>query len=224
MCNKPPKIPGNDEATWNRLRIIPFESTFTLDAPEDPEEQIRTKTFPMDKYFEQKLPDMAAPFYWILLQYFKKFKKEGLDEPEEITIDTEKYKTENDIFAQFVQEKIQKTRSKKDTLTAASLFVDFKDWYEEFFPQYSKKSLPSMSAFVTEISQRLRSRPIGKKWVGFRIKLDIEDEEDDTIDSVAEGVMSYFSKRGLSGEPVSKRESTREEEDDSSVKFTNEEE
>ena len=68
MCNKPPKIPGNDKATWNRIRVIPFESTFSYDAPTDPEEQRKLKTFPRDDNFDQKLPDMATAFYWVLLQ------------------------------------------------------------------------------------------------------------------------------------------------------------
>ena len=32
ICNNPPKAHG-DKAFWNRLRIIPFESTFCDDAP-----------------------------------------------------------------------------------------------------------------------------------------------------------------------------------------------
>ena len=34
ISNKPPIIPYNDQATWNRIRVIPFESTFCMDAPE----------------------------------------------------------------------------------------------------------------------------------------------------------------------------------------------
>ena len=48
ICNKPPKVPHDDKATWNRIRVIPFEATFSHDAPENYEEQIRTKTFPIE--------------------------------------------------------------------------------------------------------------------------------------------------------------------------------
>ena len=40
ICNKPPKVPHDDQATWNRIRVIPFEATFSHNAPESYEEQI----------------------------------------------------------------------------------------------------------------------------------------------------------------------------------------
>ena len=45
ICNNPPKAHG-DKAFWNRLRIIPFESTFCDDAPITVEEQLQQKKFP----------------------------------------------------------------------------------------------------------------------------------------------------------------------------------
>ena len=63
ICNHLPQIPNSDQATWNRIRIIPFESTFDNDAPEDPEEQLRLKHFPVDRDFEdKKLPGMLEAF------------------------------------------------------------------------------------------------------------------------------------------------------------------
>ena len=65
ICNKLPQIPNADQATWNRIRIIPFESTFTDDAPTDPNEQLRKKIFPVDRDFEdKKLPGMLEAFAW----------------------------------------------------------------------------------------------------------------------------------------------------------------
>ena len=34
VCNEPPpQLPNSDKATWNRIRVIPFEATFSFDAP-----------------------------------------------------------------------------------------------------------------------------------------------------------------------------------------------
>ena len=72
ICNKLPKLKHSDKATWNRLRVIPFESTFVDSSQECPttlEEQLLAKRFPMDKTFSQKIPGMVGAFAWYLLQW-----------------------------------------------------------------------------------------------------------------------------------------------------------
>ena len=51
ICNDKPKLPNNDQAAWNRIRVFPFESTFTSNAPNTFEEQLRQKKFPKDGIF-----------------------------------------------------------------------------------------------------------------------------------------------------------------------------
>ena len=56
---------------WNRIRVIPFESTFCRPddpAPETYEEQLLQKRFPMDKEFGAKIPGMVQAFAWVLLK------------------------------------------------------------------------------------------------------------------------------------------------------------
>ena len=43
ICNEPPQLHNSDKATWNRIRVIPFEATFCDDAPDTYEEQLRQK-------------------------------------------------------------------------------------------------------------------------------------------------------------------------------------
>ena len=43
ICNEPPKLPYSDKAAWNRIRVIPFETTFSNEAPESIEQQIEKK-------------------------------------------------------------------------------------------------------------------------------------------------------------------------------------
>ena len=75
ICNKLPKLKYSDKATWNRLRVIPFESVFVdsdQDCPVTFEEQLLQKKFPMDKTFFQKIPGMVEAFAWYLLQWRQK--------------------------------------------------------------------------------------------------------------------------------------------------------
>jgi len=178
MCNKPPKIPGNDNATWNRIRVIPFESTFSKNAPATREEQKKMKIFPVDPNFAMKLQDMATAFYWVLLQYFKKYLQDGgLHEPPEVTLDTAKYKTDNDIFMQFTYDRIKKTGNPDDKINFKETYEEFKEWFEENHPSYKKCSVGSRS-FKTEMEKGLLGK-VGAKnsWQGFVFKDEDDGEE-----------------------------------------------
>lgn len=75
ICNKlPPMKSHADKATWNRIRVIPFESTFVKPGepcPETFEEQLLQKRFPMDTEFSKKIPSLLEPFAYILLEHRK---------------------------------------------------------------------------------------------------------------------------------------------------------
>ena len=58
-CNKLPKLRYSDKAVWNRIRVIPFESTFCMDAPEEYEDQLAQKRFKMDKTIGDRLQTMV---------------------------------------------------------------------------------------------------------------------------------------------------------------------
>jgi len=129
ICNEPPTIIG-DNATWNRIRVIPFESTFTDNAPESWEEQLLLKRFPNDKYFAEKIPQLVKPFIWYLLNHRKK--PRNFIEPEKVKMATNMYKKKNDMFLQFSEERIVKDENSQITL--AELYINFKDWFKESMP------------------------------------------------------------------------------------------
>lgn len=180
MCNQPPRFPGDDNATKERLRIIEFESTFCQDAPEDPEEQIRQKRFPMDKNFTAKLPDMIPALYWILLQYFKKTLDEGFTEPAEVKMSTDRYHADNDMFAQFSCDKIKKTGNPKDCVSLSDAWLEFQEWFRENYP--GRKYLGSKLAFQHEVEKccfgKINEK---KKWVGFTVRVDIDDDGEESL-------------------------------------------
>lgn len=171
ICNEPPKIPNNDKATWNRVRVIPFESTFTDDAPESFEEQLRQKRFPKDKDFADRIPKMTEPFAWLLLHTLKYHGIKSLKEPEKVHLATQSYKKKNDNYKQFMEEFILENPQGRVDLRI--LFATFKDWFKESMA--SMMGMPTKSE-VKEYFSKVWGDPVDKiYWVGYEIRNPFED-------------------------------------------------
>lgn len=178
VCNEPPKIPYSDKATWNRIRVIPFESLFTDDAPEDYQEQLRTKVFKKDKKFEDKLPSMTEAFAWVLLNHRKKRIEQGthhiLFEPDKVMSATLSYKARNDVYVQFVTECIEDCETDKG-ITTTSLYNAFKEWFKS---SVTNIQLPSKADVTLAMSKIWNIQPEKGKWMGKTVKR-IEDDDEE---------------------------------------------
>lgn len=188
ICNKLPRMKFSDKATWNRVRVIPFESTFcdAKDVPETYEEQLHQKRFPVDKNFGLKIPSLIPAFAWVLLQHRKKIKDKPIHEPEKVRSATELYRKQNDIYRQFTEEHIIEDNSK--TITLAEVYSSFKEWYRESIPN---QTIPPRSDVEEYFSRNWGEPDRGKKWQGYRIctiqdKVDSGDiivmDENDLVD------------------------------------------
>jgi len=171
MCNHPPKIPDSDRACWNRVRIIGFESTFNDDAPDSIEEQYRLKHFKADPLFKDKMIRLTSAFYWVLLQYFKQYQKEGLIDPKEVIFDTDRYQAENNIYIQFVREKVEQSEDDSDEVSLNELNEEFKEWYKENYPSYKFKIGKNNLLKKLQASNLLGEVGVNNRWSGFRIKI-----------------------------------------------------
>jgi len=135
VCNDPPKVPYNDRATWNRIRVIPFESTFADDAPGSAEEQLRAKRFPKDKRFGEKIPSMIEAFAWLLVDRLRKRRPGYVQfEPEKVRLATANYQRRNDTYRQFVDEMTEASPQERDELSLMDVYSVFKDWFRESVP------------------------------------------------------------------------------------------
>jgi len=153
QCNEPPKIPGHDSATWSRIRVLDFESKFvkpqdrsSFPVPKKFTEQMQMKRFEADPSFMDKLPGMAPVILWMLFDnYNNSYKQNGLIEPKEVMSATDQYKESNDVFIEFVNEKVTKSDGNDDDkypdvfILLAALFEEFKEWYSENYPSYKNK-------------------------------------------------------------------------------------
>ena len=170
ICNGLPKLRSSDKATWNRLRVIPFESTFVEPGAPCPgtfEEQLLEKRFPMDRTFSSKLPDMVGAFAWYLLEWRKKVTVRI--EPEKVKEATAMYRRQNDLYRQFIEECIVEGDA---TLALQELYSYFKDWFKEGWPNMA---LPIKNQ-VRDYFEKLWGEPgRGCRWRGYRIRT-LEEE------------------------------------------------
>lgn len=200
QCNSPPAIPGHDEATWSRIRVLDHESKFVkpqdkkrFPVPETFEKQLKMKRFPADPQFRQKLPELAPVLLWKLFQTYKKYKKEGLQEPKEVMVSTDRYQADNDIYKQFIQDRIEKISRKKlkkneklrqqAYLRLADVYSEFKDWYRDNYPGYKTIGKNIMKKELTKRLGTIKNRKtdyhgFGKlsRWWGYQFNQ--EDDED----------------------------------------------
>lgn len=185
QCNKPPRIPGHDEATWTRVRLIDFESTFYLDKSKVPptlEEQFRQKKFPADpelKNDDDKLNEMCEPWLWMLIQRYKKLRRSELKTPKKVLMSTENYKKSNDVYMQFVSECLQRTDNEKDTIAEASIFTNFKEWYKDNYPSYFIKERPGKTTVREEMSKKMgpfKTKGIKISWEGWKLKGEVNEQ------------------------------------------------
>jgi P4 family phage/plasmid primase-like protien len=172
ICNKLPKMKNSDKATWNRIRVIPFESTFVRPndpnpCPESYEEQLLQKRFPMDLNFGKKIPGLLEPFAWVLLEHRKNIKFRV--EPEKVKIATEMYRKQNDIYRQFIDECIVESKSH---ITLIQLYAQFREWFKMGFPG----NMCPVKNEVQEYFTKLWNEPDkGIKWYGYRVRT-LEDD------------------------------------------------
>ena len=173
ICNKLPKLKYSDKATWNRIRVIPFESVFVPPGEQCPEtfdEQLREKRFPMDRDFKVKIPGMVQAFAWYLLEWRQKITVRI--EPEKVKEATAIYRKQNDIYRQFVEEQIV---DGVDTfLTLVEMYAQFREWFKESFPHMS---LPIKNEVREYFENLWGPCDRGIRWYGFRVKTLQDDLE-----------------------------------------------
>lgn len=181
-CNGLPNISAEDKASWNRIRVLPFESEFVKkeDAPKSIKEQYRKKIFPMDKSLKDRLKDLAEPFLWWLIRDYESYGDSDLYQPSEVTCATDIYHKSNDFYLQFIDERIQQTDDKKAYVTLSVIYSLFKEWYKDSFPGQKISSRIQ----VKEALIKKWGEPVKGIWRGYRTfdpdeEIDSEEEEEE---------------------------------------------
>jgi P4 family phage/plasmid primase-like protien len=164
-CNKLPNVSAEDKASWNRIRVLPFESKFVKanDAPSSIKEQYATKIFPMDKTLKSKIDSLAEPFLWWLIKAFEEIGDADLFEPPEVIAATDVYHKSNDFYMQFIDERIQYTGDIKNFITMTLVYTIFKEWYKDSYPG---TKIPSRIMVKEALEKKLGTQSKGL-WRGY---------------------------------------------------------
>jgi len=112
--NHKPEIRGTDNAIWRRIRLIPFDVTFT------PDQQDKGL---LDK-LRAELPGILA---WAV-QGCLEWQRDGLGIPEEVKAATDSYREEQDTLAAFIDDCCVMVPQAE--VTAKDLYTTYKAWCE----------------------------------------------------------------------------------------------
>jgi len=115
--NHKPKIENTDNAIWRRVRIIPF--TYTIE---------KEKQIPMSQILEKFEEEAEGILAWAV-EGTAKWKKEGLKMTARIKNAVEEYKSESDIFQQFLDDKCVFHPAAVEEKNA--IYKAFKEWANE---------------------------------------------------------------------------------------------
>lgn len=167
-CNSLPEMPAEDEGTWRRVRLVEFISKFVKEP--NPKNQWE---FPIDTELTTKLSLWKESFMSILVHYFiNVYKKQGLNEPDEVLEVTNNYKKVNDFYSEFIDTVIiENPKGKLNVQNAGRLF---KNWFKESGCQ---APMPRPKKFNEYMNKRY-GKPCTKDscWKGICVKKEVENE------------------------------------------------
>ena len=104
LCNHLPDVPSDDGGTWRRIRVVEFTSKFV----DKPNPNSLENEFPIDLDLTTKMETWKEAFMALLIRYYKRYKIEGIPEPDDVLRCTNEYKRQNDQLAEFVEHFIDK--------------------------------------------------------------------------------------------------------------------
>jgi phage/plasmid-associated DNA primase len=175
ICNKLPRIPSDDQATWNRIRVLDYESQFKDESlcPVTLEEQIKKKTFPIIRPFSFT-EGMVQAFMCKLFRRFEYITKRGYAtrEPEQVSRATKVYRAKNDVFMNYITEKI--VDDPESTLTIQDIYSEFKEWYKSSYS--TLYNMPSKTELKEYMEKYYKNRFRVNRVIGIRYHTEDDDE------------------------------------------------
>ena len=171
-CNQLPSIPSSDGGTWRRLRVVDFPSKF-VDNPVNPGEFKKEN-------IDAKLPIWRTTFMSMLLEIFQEYTTNGLCEPDNVIEFTKNYQKSSDCCLEFIEEHIEITQNRKDTIQLSVIMIEFRNWFREM---YSDKA-PGRKILKPYLEKYFGEEMKSFGWKGARLKLISDNNDDDNSDNI----------------------------------------
>ena len=212
-CNRFPPVNSIDNGTWRRLRVVKFESEFrdperfkdAAQMKELAEKNIYPKEPSVEKSTENGFPAWREAFLSMLVHYYENvYLVKGLVEPGCVKEESDKYKSDNDSFASFMQERlISEIGSETDV---KDIRKEYKIWLQS---EPDKKSLSP-----ADVRQKLIDKfgkPLNRKgkemFQGVRIAGLLEDVSGNYVEPQVEPPVEEAVEEAVE-EPIEEKEET----------------
>lgn len=164
VCNVIPRIKDPDDATKERVVIIPFDSKWVK--PEEapaPSLQRSERRYPIDYDFESRIPMYAPAALWILFQKFSDYKLNGLVQPEIVKQRIEQYWSESDVFTIYITSRLITVDDPTVTIGKDEIITDFRHWFVRAYPGGNR---PPSSFKLESRLVKLWGEPVNERWSG----------------------------------------------------------
>lgn len=102
-CNDLSKVDSNDEGTWRRLKVLPYKSTFVLDADG---RDLGPRTFAADNNLDTRFETWAPYVVSMLQARYPAALVDMRTEPEEIKAEVRQYRMASDRDSDFVKQNL----------------------------------------------------------------------------------------------------------------------
>jgi len=151
ICNDLPQVGNHDAAFWGRIRVVPFKSRFTHDAPKDITKQWKAKHFARDDAIEDSFETLApALFYLVVRAYENIHSADGgvrLVDPWEVLKATENYRSTSNCYNLFVEQIFDTSPDAAEHRLAKvrdipAVYALFRNWFRDSFPSGKINSMP----------------------------------------------------------------------------------
>lgn len=153
--NYKPRIKGDDDAMWRRVKLIPFKVKLpeVLDADEH--------------FFENKLkPELPGILRWAVIGIGKWMEK-GLGRTAAVVKATDEYRYEEDYFARFLSESCIEVKGAK--FPKGQLYQAFADWYLENIADTPLSKI-NFSRMMQEKGFKEGRTNRSRIWIGIKLK------------------------------------------------------
>jgi P4 family phage/plasmid primase-like protien len=172
-CNDLPSVNSIDSGTFRRIRVIEFNSRFC-------ENPVKKNEFKIDPELKSKMINWRPYFMSILIHWYNKYLKEGLNEPESVKKATTKYKADNDKFNEFFDQCIEHdqdideetNKDKTEFQCNKTIYSHFTNWWLQ---NYSNARIPEIKELIRALKIKFGNEKEetinGIRNYGFNIKL-----------------------------------------------------
>lgn len=181
MLNKLPPISegGSVEATWERAKVVFYDSKWTETAFDEYEEQWKTNRFKPREDIDERITSWAETYFSMLVSSWPAYwnGKPRLPDIAPIVEATKQYRSLTDLYLNYYTERIEMVQKEDGTVdrsvkkTIATVYSDFKNWYQINF---SKKP-PPRNVFMEEMRSKGMAYE-GNDYIGIKFKSQMKED------------------------------------------------